>query len=270
MSNSVGKDMIVGGMAGIISRTATAPIELYKIQRQNQYLKDANFRSVLKKEGIRYLWKGNMTNCIRVFPQIATNFAVFEKVKKDVFYNIHGEKIKNFLSGATSGIVATIGLYPLETIRTRLSLQMNKSHYKGPINAVKKMNIKSLYCGLGISIMGFGPFNALNFMFFYKYKNLLEDWKVDEKLVKFIAGGFAGMSALTVTYPTDLLRKHYQMSGFNSDVPKYNGILDGFRTIVRKEGIVGLYRGMLPSYIRIFPCLGIQFWCLEKGKELLK
>ena len=134
----------------------------------------------------------------------------------------------------------------------------------------KKMNIKSLYGGLGISIMGFGPFNALNFMFFYKYKNLLEDWKVDEKLVKFIAGGFAGMSALTVTYPTDLLRKHYQMSGFNSDVPKYNGILDGFRTIVRKEGIVGLYRGMLPSYIRIFPCLGIQFWCLEKGKELLK
>ena len=264
MTDGVVKDMFIGGAAGIISRTATAPIELYKIQRQNKYLKDANFRSVLKKEGIRYLWKGNMTNCLRVFPQIATNFSVFERVKKGPYKNIQNETLKNLFSGATSGVVATIALYPLETIRTRLSLQMNKSHYKGPINAVRKMNFRSLYSGLGISIMG------LNFMFFYKYKELLKKRNVDDKLVRFIAGGLSGMSALTITYPTDLLRKHYQMSGFNSDVPKYNGIFDGFRTIVQKEGIRGLYRGLVPSYVRIFPCLGIQFWCLEKGKELLK
>ena len=62
-------DLLIGGMAGVISRTATAPLELYKIQRQNQYLKEASIKTVLKKEGIRYLWKGNMTNCLRVFPQ---------------------------------------------------------------------------------------------------------------------------------------------------------------------------------------------------------
>ena len=28
-------DILIGGMAGVISRTATAPLELYKIQRQN-------------------------------------------------------------------------------------------------------------------------------------------------------------------------------------------------------------------------------------------
>tara|TARA_Y100000816_G_C26082376_1_gene570652 strand:- start:779 stop:1591 length:813 start_codon:yes stop_codon:yes gene_type:complete len=270
MINDVLKDMLIGGFAGVASRTATAPIELYKIQRQNQYLKDANFRSVIQKEGIRYLWKGNFTNCMRVFPQLAVNFATFQKAKGTLFKNIRNEKLKNFFSGALSGVVSMTTLYPLETIRTRLSLQMNKSHYKGPINAIMKMNFRSLYGGLGISIMGFGPFNALNLMFFYHYKNELKKREVNEKLVKFLAGGFAGMSALTITYPTDLLRKHYQMSGFNSDVPKYNGIFDGFRTIVRKEGMVGLYRGLLPSYIRIFPCLGIQFWCLEKGKELLK
>ena len=51
MTDVVVKDMFIGGAAGIISRTATAPIELYKIQRQNQYLKDANFRSVFEKRG---------------------------------------------------------------------------------------------------------------------------------------------------------------------------------------------------------------------------
>jgi solute carrier family 25 phosphate transporter 23/24/25/41 len=270
MNRDVLKDMLIGGNAGIVSRTLTAPIELYKVQRQNQYLKDANFRSVLQKEGIRYLWKGNLTNCLRVFPQYAINFAVFENVKHSVFKNVKDETFKNFYSGGISGVTAMTLMYPLETIRTRLSLQMNKSHYKGPFNAIKKMSFRSLYGGLGISLIGFGPFNALNFMFFYKYKELLENREVEGKLVKFLAGGLGGISALTITYPTDLLRKHYQMSGFNSDVPKYNGILDGFVTIAKNEGIRGLYKGLLPSYIRIFPCLGIQFWCLEKGKELLK
>ena len=264
------KNMLIGGTAGVVSRTATAPIELYKIQLQNQYIKNANMKNVLRKEGVRYLWKGNLTNCLRVFPQLAINFAVFEKSKSKLFHTVKNESMVNFYSGALAGVVSMSSLYPLETIRTRLSLQMNKSHYKGPFNALKKMKFKGLYGGLGISILGFGPFNALNFMFFYRYKKFMNEYGMDEKLIKFLAGGMAGISALTITYPTDLLRKHYQMSGFSYEVPEYRGILDGFRTIIKKEGIRGLYRGLVPSYIRIFPCLGIQFWCLEKGKELLK
>ena len=51
------ENLLIGGMAGVISRTVTAPLELYKIQRQNNYLKESNIRNVLKREGIRYLWK---------------------------------------------------------------------------------------------------------------------------------------------------------------------------------------------------------------------
>ena len=267
-NNSTINNMLIGGMAGIISRSCTAPIELYKIQLQNQYIKEANIRNVIQKEGVRYLWKGNLTNCMRVFPQLAINFAVFEKSKS--FFNTNNELLNNFSSGALAGMVSMSSMYPLETIRTRLSLQMNKSHYKGPINALKKMSFKGLYGGLGISLLGFGPFNALNFMFFYQLKKFFNKNEINEKLGKFLAGGISGMASLTITYPTDLLRKHYQMTGFNSNVPKYDGILDGFHTIIKNEGMRGLYRGLLPAYIRIFPCLGIQFWCLEKGKELLK
>ena len=46
------------------------------------------------------------------------------------------------------------------------------------------------------------------------------------------------------------------------------GIYDGFRTVVKNDGFLGLYRGLLPAYVRCFPCLAIQFWCLEKGKQL--
>ena len=71
---------------------------------------------------------------MRVFPQLAINFAVFEKSKS--FFNTNNELLNNFSSGALAGMVSMSSMYPL--IRTRLSLQMNKSHYKGPINALKK------------------------------------------------------------------------------------------------------------------------------------
>lgn len=261
------ENLIIGGTAGIISRTITAPLELYKIQRQNNYLKNATIRNVIKKEGIRYLWKGNMTNSLRVFPQFALNYAFYETCKTELFMDIQNDKLRHFYSGGVAGIGAMIIVYPLETIRTRLSLQMNKSHYSNPLEVVKKLSLGQLYRGVGISTLGFGPFSAFNFMFFNLYSDILGNM-IDPTSSKLMAGGLAGISSISITYPTDLLRRHFQMSGFSREVPNYDGIIDGFKTIVRNSGIRGLYQGLMPTYIRIFPCLAIQFWCLEKGKSI--
>ena len=49
------KDLMIGGTAGIVSRTCISPIELYRIQRQNSFMPDSNLRSVIRKEGFRYV-----------------------------------------------------------------------------------------------------------------------------------------------------------------------------------------------------------------------
>ena len=263
-------DLFVGGIAGIVSRTTTAPLELYKIQQQSQYLKGSNMRDVIKKEGFRHLWKGNMTNCIRVFPQFALNYATFESSKKTIFSSIESDSLKNFYSGGVAGAVSMVSIYPLETIRTRLSLQMNKSHYTSPWQVFKMLKFKQLYKGVYLSVMGGGTFSALNFMFYYNYKKIFEENNFNPGAVKLLSGGLSGMSSITFTYPTDLLRKHLQMEGFNDNAPKYKGVVDGFKTIIRNDGFLGLYRGLLPAYARCFSCLSIQFWCLEQGKQLFK
>ena len=73
-------DLISGAVAGIISRTAVAPIELYRIQRQNSFIPSSTLKDVVKKEGVRHLWKGNGTNCIRVVPQLALNWSIYNKI----------------------------------------------------------------------------------------------------------------------------------------------------------------------------------------------
>ena len=90
-------DMISGAFAGIISRTAVAPIELYRIQRQNSFIPNTTLRTVVNKEGIRYLWKGNGTNCIRIVPQLSLNWAIYQKIKpinENIFDN---KKVANFV-----------------------------------------------------------------------------------------------------------------------------------------------------------------------------
>ena len=130
-------DLLIGGLSGVISRTLTAPLELYKIQRQNAFIPNATIRDVLKKEGLRYLWKGNATNCIRVFPQTAINYGVFEFSKENLLNGIENKQIKNLLAGSLGGSVSITLTYPLETIRSRLTLQTCNSHYNGFLHACR-------------------------------------------------------------------------------------------------------------------------------------
>ena len=50
-----------------------------------------------------------------------------------------------------------------------------------------------------------------------------------------------------MTYPFDVLRRKMQVTGMNALGYKYNGALDAMRSIVRNEGVKGLYRGLWPN-----------------------
>ena len=264
------ENLLIGGLAGITARTATSPLELLKLQKQNNYLKNNSIKHVIRNEGFRYLWKGNFTNCIRVFPQYSINFALFENNKVILNNYIPNKDLLNFTSGALSGVISMCTIYPLETARTHLSLQTNKTKYAGLYDVLMKLKANQLYAGLRMSIFGFGPWNAINFMSYYKYKEIFKEYEENQHLYKLLCGGFAGSTAISITYPTDLIRKRLQMQSFSPEVPRYSGIVDCVKKIVKQEGIIGLYRGLPISYMKCFPTLAIQFWTYDTIQEYMK
>jgi hypothetical protein len=165
-----------------------------------------------------------------------------------------------------SGMFSMIATYPLENARTRLSLQSNKNYYKNLGDVFRKTPVQDLYKGIRMSIIGFTPYTALNFMFYNEYKNLFNKYNLDS-YSSLLSGGLAGVSALSITYPTDLIRRRLQIQGFDPNVPKYNGILDCARKIITTEGIIGLYSGLWISYLKAFPSVAIQFWSFEFIKD---
>jgi hypothetical protein len=127
-----------------------------------------------------------------------------------------------------------------------------------------------MYRGLGMSMLGFGPYNAFCFMFYHQLPPILERTNLSEGKRKLLAGGLAGMGAVSITYPTDLVRRRLQLQGFDDSVPVYNGIRDCVQKIIHREGFRGLYRGLLATYIKLFPTTAIQFWVIETGNQLFK
>ena len=78
-------DFFAGGVAGIVAKTLTAPIERVKLllqtEAENAKLKNKYggivdcFVRCVKEEGILSLWRGNGVNVIRYFPTQALNFS---------------------------------------------------------------------------------------------------------------------------------------------------------------------------------------------------
>ena len=263
--------LLIGGCSSIVSRTCTSPLEIYRLQKQNRFIPGSSLGYILKNEGILGFWKGNAVNCMRVFPQYAINYTIYRNVLKHMslenkFHNI-------FVSSFLAGSLSMLCIYPLETSRTFLSLQSNKNQYKSLLDIVKKVPFKNLYGGSMMSVMGFAPWNAISLTSFNIYKDFLhKNYDIENpNLTKLVCGGFAGMTAISITYPTDLIRRRLQLQHFGCDsVPEYNGIIDCAKKVLKSEGLIGLYRGLPAAYIKTFPSLAIQLYMIDTLGELHK
>jgi len=246
-------------------------MELFKIQRQNYFIPNATIKDVLKKEGLRFLWKGNYANCMRAFPQFAITNTVYELANNNsiIKYIAKDNIQRNLISGMIGGNIGMICIYPLETIKTHLALQTNKSHYSNILDAFKKMRVKQMYNGLSTSMFGFGMYSSIMYTSNnHLNKKTLKDKRFNDNTKKVLIGGISGVSAISITYPTDLIRRRLQLQGFDKSVPLYNGFFDCLIKIVKKEGIPGIYRGYSANIIKTFFMTGIQFWCMDFFKSL--
>ncbi|KIM23813.1 hypothetical protein M408DRAFT_76951 [Serendipita vermifera MAFF 305830] len=123
---------IAGGTAGAASRTLVSPLERLKIIQQVQGASGggATYNGVWnslvrmwKEEGFRGYMRGNGVNCLRIVPYSAVQFTTYEFMKRVVvFQGFELNPFFRFGAGAIAGIVAVTSTYPLDIVRTRLSI----------------------------------------------------------------------------------------------------------------------------------------------------
>ncbi|XP_013794130.1 graves disease carrier protein-like [Limulus polyphemus] len=293
------KSFVAGGVAGLCSKTAVAPLDRIKIllQAHNNHYKHlgvfTGLRRIVKIESLLGLYKGNGAQMIRIFPYAAIQFLSFEIYKKSLRNFLgHASHLSKFAAGSMAGVTAVLCTYPLDIVRARLAFQVAGDHmYNGILHTLvcifkSEGGIRALYKGLSPTIMGMIPYAGLSFYVFERLKVLCLEYfpttcgrpcprntggVVLIVPAKLLCGSFAGAIAQSVSYPLDVTRRRMQLSMMSPETQKFSK--SWFSTlflIFKEDGIMkGLYRGMSINYLRAVPMVAVSFSTYELMKQYL-
>lgn len=189
----------------------------------------------------------------------------------------------HFFAGATSGFVTTILLQPLDVAKTRMQMSMAFSRTVGidtklknapnsgmnaTLKAVLKLEgVRGLWRGLVPSLMRnmFGA--GLYFVTLSNLKSLLRS--ADGTLSvgsTLLAGASARSLSACILCPLSVTKTRFEAMELGG---KYNSVFNALVTIARKEGMAGLFAGLLPTIVRDAPYSALYLQVYEKSKEVI-
>ena len=130
----------------------------------------------------------------------------------------------------------------------------------------------ALYRGILPTVAGVAPYVGLNFMTYEFVRKYLtpEGDKDPSPWRKLCAGAISGGFAQTCTYPFDVLRRRFQINTMSGMGYKYNSMLDAVATILKQEGLRGMYKGILPNLLKVAPSMASNWLSFEMTRDFLK
>ncbi|CAF3798131.1 unnamed protein product [Adineta steineri] len=280
------RNLVAGGVAGAVSRTATAPFDRLKIIMQ--YLGSrhrlsviSGYRYLVKEGGVKSLWRGNGVNVLKIIPETALRFAFYEETKK-VLQKIQNKEShtettipERFISGAVAGFISQTAIYPLDVLKVRLCLRRTGefSHWSDAVKRIYKVEgPKAFWRGYVLNQIGIVPYAGFDLACYETLKRLYITKHNNQEPPIYVVLGCGAISSFTgqlVTYPIALIRTRRQGQIVplpNMDQSKAHPLLPAtqmFKDIWQNEGIVGLYRGLVPNMLKVIPAVSISYLVYE-------
>lgn len=253
----------IGFIAGSISKTLVSPLDVLKtlIQVSPERRSTASVvKSLWEEDGVKGFWRGNLAGVAKLLPQATIKYFLFEELKKRSERN--DEPIsdgKRALIGATASVASQLLTYPFDVIRTRMIV--NPSQYKGIFQSIFKITNDEGYFGLysGVStIIGSVPYELSQY---YINKMITQHNETDTSnpLKQVLTGATSCLFSQTIAYPFDIVRKRLMLND-----PKYHGMINTFKVIIKEEGISGLYKGIGLNLVKIVPYAVAQYALIDE------
>ncbi|ODV88648.1 hypothetical protein CANCADRAFT_32185 [Tortispora caseinolytica NRRL Y-17796] len=298
LSSSTVASFIAGGVAGAVSRTVVSPFERMKIIFQIQGPASTNYIGVgptlvkmWKEEGWHGFMRGNGINCIRIIPYSAVQFSSYTVLKEALLRPGETEldAPNRLFAGAIAGILCVAATYPLDIVRTRLSIYTATIGAHHGAEALAKgeripgmwetMNmmyrteggVKALYRGIWPTTLGVAPYVGLNFAVYEGLREyaIPQGETQPTAIGKLTCGAVSGAIAQTLTYPFDVLRRRFQVNTMSSIGFQYPSVWGALKSIVHKEGVLGLYKGLSANLLKVAPSMAASWVSFEMVKDFL-
>jgi len=187
---------------------------------------------------------------------------------------------EHLIGGTVAGAVSTSTLYPLDLIKVRFQANATVGHLPWIWTAARQIfhteGWRGLYGGIGPSLFGATVANG-GFFFIYEFtkdriRRLRTDSNKEVQLSSrdhLVASLWAGAVMVLLTNPIWLIKTRLQLQqrrlGTAIAADDYRGLLHGLRCVVREEGWLALYRGIVPALL-LTSNGAVQFMIYEKLK----
>mmetsp|Transcript_28095 Transcript_28095/g.66848 ORF Transcript_28095/g.66848 Transcript_28095/m.66848 type:complete len:352 (-) Transcript_28095:24-1079(-) len=187
----------------------------------------------------------------------------------------------NAIAGVAAGFVSSVLTHPLDVVKTRFQVQDGKQttvpKYRSTFNALLQITRaegpRTLYAGLAPNLLG----STISWgCYFYGYNylrgrartkaELLDAQGQPTPLVNFACATMAGACTCLATNPVWLVKTRLQLQTGGSTPKRYKGMIDAWRQVVEQEGVLGLYRGLVPSLLLVSHG-ALQFMAYEELKK---
>ncbi|XP_022914925.1 congested-like trachea protein [Onthophagus taurus] len=279
---------LCGGVGGICTVLVGHPFDTIKVRLQTMPIPKPGeaalyggtfdcMKKTVANEGFRGFYKGMGAPLAGVAPIFAISFMGY-RVGKQIFGPTDPTQftyMNYFTAGAFSGIFTTSIMAPGERIKCLLQIQQDAKTktYDGPVDCAKKLykegGIKSIYRGSGATLLRDVPASGLYFLTYEAIKDYLTDnGKKDITISGTVfAGGCSGIANWLIGMPFDVLKSRLQTAKAG-EFP--NGIRDVARDLLKNEGPLALYKGIVPVLMRAFPANAACFLGFEMCKKLLQ
>ncbi|KAJ4368987.1 Mitochondrial dicarboxylate transporter [Neocucurbitaria cava] len=234
------------------------------------------FRHVVTSDGIMALYRGISAAQLRQLTYSMTRFGVYETLKDRV---TTADTKPSFLTlvgmASVSGFLGGVAGNPGDILNVRMQHDAalpkeQRRNYKHALDGVLRMSreegVASLWKGVWPNSSRAVLMTVGQLATYDGFKRVLLDYTplVDNLTTHFTASFLAGFVATTICSPVDVIKTRV-MSSHDS-----KGIVRHVTEIMKAEGFRWMFKGWVPSFIRVGPHTVLTFLFLEQHKKIYR
>ncbi|XP_064551630.1 mitochondrial uncoupling protein Bmcp [Drosophila montana] len=297
------RPFVYGGLASITAEFGTFPIDTTKTRLQIQGQKidqtfsqlryrgmtDA-FVKISREEGLRALYSGIWPAVLRQATYGTIKFGTYYTLKKLaserglLMDNDGSERVwSNIICAAGAGAISSAIANPTDVLKVRMQVHGKGTDQLGLLGCFKEIyqyeGVRGLWRGVGPTAQRAVVIASVELPVYDFCKLQLMSAFGDQVANHFVSSFIASLGSAVASTPIDVIRtrlmnqRHVTVlngglaTAAASPAKLYSGSLDCAVQTIRNEGLFALYKGFIPTWVRMGPWNIIFFITYEQLKK---
>lgn len=279
------RPFLYGGLASCTAEFGTFPIDTTKtrLQIQGQTIDDRYAKlqyrgmtdalvKISKQEGFSALYSGIWPAVLRQATYGTIKFGTYYSLKE--FFENGEEDVRiNVCCAVTAGMVSSAIANPTDVLKVRmqvLGLRSRSGVFACFKDIYSQEGISGLWRGVGPTSQRAAVIAAVELPVYDFCKHYLKEKLGDTMSNHFVSSFIASLGSAVASTPLDVIRTRLmnqrKLLSAESSVRIYSGGLDCMIQTVKYEGVMALYKGFVPTWLRMGPWNIIFFITYEQLK----